>query len=58
MRRVPFTGARRKAGRYDADENADLRVGPDETIADILEFYARARARRPHGRPDEQSGDR
>jgi hypothetical protein len=57
MRRLPFTGARRKAGRYDADENADLRAAPDETIADILEFYARARTRRPHGRPDE-SGDR
>jgi uncharacterized damage-inducible protein DinB len=28
----------------DADENADLRVAPDETTADILEFYARARA--------------
>jgi uncharacterized damage-inducible protein DinB len=38
-------------GRYteplpfdDADENADLRVAPDETAADILEFYTRARA--------------
>jgi hypothetical protein len=58
MRRVPFTGARRKAGRYDADENADLRVAPAETTADILEFYARARALRPHGRRHEQSGDR
>jgi len=26
------------------DENADLRVDPDETTADILGFYARARA--------------
>lgn len=28
----------------DDDENADLRVTPDETTADILAFYARARA--------------
>lgn len=28
----------------DNDENADLRVNPDETTADILAFYQRARA--------------
>ncbi len=28
----------------DDDENADLRVDPDETTADILAFYGRARA--------------
>lgn len=26
------------------DEDADLRVGPDETVADVLAFYARATA--------------
>ena len=41
MRRVPLPVARTFD---DADENADLRVAPDETTANVLEFYARARA--------------